>query len=105
MAFEKSKVSRLSDSGAAVPPFVGFEYCVQFSREPGDAISPSDLSEGELALNSADGTLYFRDAAGSVGQFPSASGFLRIVTLAQAAYDALAVKDAGTLYIVTPGPG
>jgi 3-oxoacid CoA-transferase A subunit len=51
---------------------------------------------GELALNSADNVLYHRD-----GQFPGATGFKRIVALTQAAYDALAVKDAETLYIIT----
>ena len=54
------------------------------------------LVNGELALNSADNVLYHRD-----GQFPGAAGFKRIVTLTQAAYDALAVKDAETLYIIT----
>lgn len=54
------------------------------------------LVSGELALNSADNVLYHRD-----GQFPGAVGFRRIVALSQAAYDALAVKDSQTLYIVT----
>jgi hypothetical protein len=56
------------------------------------------LVNGELALNSADGVLYHRD-----GQFPGAVGFTRIVSLTQAAYDAL-TPDAGTLYIITPNP-
>jgi hypothetical protein len=54
------------------------------------------LVNGELALNSADNVLYHRD-----GQFPGATGFKRIVALTQAAYDALAVKNAETLYIIT----
>ena len=58
--------------------------------------APAGLVEGELALNSADNVLYHKD-----GQFPGAVGFSRIVTITQAAYDALAVKDATTLYIVT----
>jgi hypothetical protein len=54
------------------------------------------LVNGELALNSTDNVLYHRD-----GQFPGAVGFRRIVALTQAAYDALAVKDSQTLYIIT----
>jgi hypothetical protein len=53
------------------------------------------LVPGELALNSADGVLYYRD-----GQFPGAVGFKRIVSLTQAAYDDL-TPDADTLYIVS----
>jgi hypothetical protein len=40
------------------------------------------------------------DSAG----IPGAVEVRNIVTLAQAAYDALAVKDPRTLYIVTPNP-
>lgn len=60
-----------------------------------------ELEEGEVALNSTDGTLYCKSSAGTVRSFPSSSGFLRIVSLSQAAYDALAVKDSQTLYIIT----
>lgn len=54
------------------------------------------LVSGELAINSGDGVLYHRD-----GQFPGAVGVRRIVALTQAAYDALATKDAQTLYVIT----
>jgi hypothetical protein len=57
------------------------------------------LEEGELALNSTDGTLYCKSSA-TVKGFPSATGLKRIVALTQAAYDAL-TPDADTLYIVT----
>lgn len=67
----------------------------------GEAPVASELAEGEVALNSADGALFCKTAAGAVKQFPSATGFLRIVTITQAAYDALAVKDSNTLYIIT----
>ncbi len=60
----------------------------------------SELAEGELAVNSQDGTLYCK-AGSTVKGFPSAVGFRRIVALTQAAYDALAVKDSQTLYIIT----
>ena len=69
----------------------------------GEAPVARELEEGEVALNSADGTLYCKDAAGAVKAFPSATGFTRIVSLTQAAYDAL-TPDATTLYIITPNP-
>lgn len=97
MPYEKSKVSSFGAGGLpSAPPLVGFEYCHQVSRTPGDTPEPNSLAEGELALNSADGVLYHRD-----GQFPGAVGFRRMVSLTQTAYDALAVKDSQTLYIVT----
>lgn len=66
----------------------------------GEAPVARELDEGEVALNSADGALYCKDAAGAVKAFPSATGLLRIVALSQAAYDAL-TPDADTLYIIT----
>lgn len=39
-----------------------------------------------------------------VGGTPGAIKVTNIVTLAQAACDALAAKDASTLYVVTPDP-
>jgi hypothetical protein len=62
----------------------------------------AELEEGELALNSQDGTLYCKSGS-SVRQFPSATGFKRIVSLTQSAYDAL-TPAADTLYVVTPDP-
>jgi hypothetical protein len=97
MAYQKSKVSNFGEGGlSSSPPLVGFEYCHQVSGVPGEMPEPGSLAEGELALNSADNVLYHRD-----GQFPGAVGVKQIVTITQAAYDALAVKSATTLYIVT----
>lgn len=76
---------------------------VRESIVAGDTPAASELAEGEVALNSADGTLFCKDATGTVKSFPSATGFLRIVALTQTAYDAL-TPDADTLYIVTPNP-
>jgi hypothetical protein len=69
----------------------------------GEAPVARELEEGEVALNSTDGTLYCKSVAGTVRSFPSSSGFTQIVTLTQDAYDAL-TPDATTLYIVTPNP-
>ena len=82
----------------------GGKVCLKNSMVAAETIAADGLVPGELALNAADGAMYFRNSAGSVGQFPSAAGFLRIVTITQAAYNALAVKDSTTLYIVTPDP-
>lgn len=35
------------------------------------------------------------------GQIPSLTGYVKVVTLTQAEYDALATKDAATLYVIT----
>ena len=104
MAYEKSKVSNFgSGTLSSPPPLVGFEYCHQVSRVPGEAPELGSLGEGELALNAADGVAYYRTATGGVGSFPSGDGITKIVSLTQAAYDAL-TPVATTLYIVTPNP-
>jgi hypothetical protein len=66
-----------------------------------EAPTAAELEEGELALNSADGTLYFQTSSGTIRQFPGTTGIKQIVALTQAAYDALATKDSQTLYIIT----
>lgn len=73
---------------------------VRHSFTAADAVTANELEEGELALNSADGRLFYQTASGGVGAFPSATGCHRIVVLSQAAYDAL-TPDANTLYIIT----
>lgn len=81
----------------------GGKVRIKTSVEAGDTPSAGALVTGELALNSADGSLFYATAAGGVGTFPSSSGFTRIVSLTQAEYDAL-TPVATTLYIVTPNP-
>lgn len=81
----------------------GGKVRVKNSAEAGDTPSGGALVTGELALNSADGTLHYAKASGGIGTFPSASGFKNIVSLTQAEYDAL-TPVATTLYIVTPNP-
>ena len=79
----------------------GGKVRLKHSMTAAETVAASGLVPGELALNAADGAVYFKTSAGTVGQFPSSTGFLRIVSLTQAAYDALAVKDSQTLYIIT----
>ena len=81
----------------------GGKVRLKTSMTAGETIAASGLVPGELALNAADGVAYYQTAAGAIGQFPSATGFTRIVSLTQAAYDAL-TPDATTLYIITPNP-
>lgn len=85
----------------------GGKVRVKNSMVAGEAIGANGLSAGELAVNAADGAMYYRTAGGSVGTFPSATGFLRIEALNQTQYDALVASTATlstTLYIVTPAP-
>lgn len=56
----------------------------------------------------ADGVAYGRESGAWVGVLKSepdgiagASQVLNVVSLSQAAYDALATKDSGTLYVIT----
>ena len=79
----------------------GGKVRLKHSMTASESIAAAGLVPGEVALNAADGVAYFRTAAGGVGRFPSATGFMRIVSLTQAAYDALAAKDSNTLYIIT----
>lgn len=74
---------------------------VRTSTTASEAPGTNELEEGELALNSSDGVLYFQTATDTVGQFPSAVGISSIVAISQAAYDALATKDPNTLYVIT----
>lgn len=74
---------------------------VRASQTAAEAPNTNELDEGELALNAADGILYFQTAANAISQFPSATGINKIVAITQAAYDALAVKDSATLYVIT----
>lgn len=66
----------------------------------GEAPVAKELEEGEVALNSADGTLYCKTTSGVVRSFPSSAGFTKIVSLTQAEYDAL-TPDPSTLYVIT----
>lgn len=74
---------------------------VRSSIVAAEAPTANELEEGEVALNTADGVLYYQTSADAVGQFPSATGITKIVAITQAAYDALASKSSTTLYVIT----
>ena len=66
----------------------------------GESIAPSGLAAGELALQAADGRLVYKNASGVLAGFPGSTDIHAIVSLTQAAYDAL-TPDANTLYVIT----
>jgi hypothetical protein len=79
------------------------DLCVKHSSVSGANPDLAQMAGGELALNTADGRLTYKAAAGTLAHLPTAEGFNRIVTLTQSAYDAItATVSATTLYIVTP---
>ena len=81
------------------------DLCVKHSATAGADPDLAQLAAGELALNTADGRLTYKAAAGTLAHLPTAEGFNRIVTLTQSAYDAItATVSSTTLYIVTPDP-
>lgn len=79
----------------------GGKVRLKHSMTAAETIGANGLVGGELALNAADGVMYFRTDAGATGQFPSATGITKIVAITQAAYDALASKSSTTLYVIT----
>lgn len=62
MAYEKSKVSNFGRGKT----LAGFEYCHQVSNVSQEVPAASELAHGELALNSADGKLYYKSGTNSV---------------------------------------
>ncbi len=83
------------------PPYQADKaYVPRRVEEPG--VAPALLLQGEIGSNEIDGTLHVRRSNGSTSTLPTAQGFVRIVTLSQTAYNALAEPDAATLYVVTP---
>lgn len=81
------------------------DLCVKHSSVSGANPDLSQMAAGELALNTADGRLNYKAAAGTLAHLPTAVGINRIEALTQAAYDAItATVSSTTLYIVTPNP-
>jgi len=54
MAFQKSQVTNLGRGRN----LSGFEYCHQYSTQPGEVPSSLDVRPGEMAVNVADGIIY-----------------------------------------------
>lgn len=95
----------------------GGKLCVKVSFSPGE--TGPDLVPGELALNAADGLLYFKDSAGAVASLGVASvakveglqdalnakvGNTQVVAiqlLPTADYNALTPPVSTTLYMLT----
>jgi hypothetical protein len=63
------------------------------------------LEIGEAGVNEATGAMHVRKADGQTSTLPTSSGFDRIETLSQTAYDALVAATATistVLYVVLP---
>jgi hypothetical protein len=80
---------------------------VRRSSVPGEAPEANELRAGEVAANTADGTLFVGKVDGNASTVPSIEGANKIVVIEQGVYDALIAATATistTLYIVTPNP-
>jgi hypothetical protein len=49
----------------------GGKVRLKFSTTPGEAIGADGLAPGEIAVNVADGKVYYKNSSGSVGCVPS----------------------------------
>ena len=86
MAYSKSSVT---DNGRG-KNLTGFEYSHQHSTTAAEVPAAADLKPGELAVNSADKKIFFKDSSGAVQSIPggltegiqiSATDFLHQVTI------------------------
>jgi len=97
MPFKKSTITDFG-KGQDVE---GFEYRHQMSTVSGESPSAGELTQGEVAVNSADGVLYVGKSDGTAGVVPAGVGITRIVALTQSEYDAISVKSSTTLYVIS----
>ena len=67
MTYSKSKVTDLGRG----KELTGFEYCHQTSTTPGAVPAAGDVKPGELAVNAADGVIFYKKPDGSI----AAAGF------------------------------
>jgi hypothetical protein len=67
MPYQKSSVS---DPGRG-KSLAGFEYCHQYSNTTGDVPTAAELKVGELAVNTADGKVFFKKPNGTISSIPS----------------------------------
>jgi len=58
-----------------------------------------DLVDGQIGVNTVDGTLHTLKTDNTVAQFPNSLDVFSIVSLSQASYDAL-TPNANTLYLI-----
>lgn len=80
------------------------------SSTPGQQPLAADLQVGELAINIADGLLFYKDDTGAVAQFASAAGAVSTISfgttgLTPSTATAGAVTVAGTLAVGSGGTG
>lgn len=82
------------------PIIDGARLRVRRSFTSGATPSTGELRPGEIAANTADGTLHVGLTSGASSTVPSATGIRRIVQITQEAYN-LITPDADTLYVIT----
>lgn len=73
---------------------------VRTSITASESPTANELEEGELALNSNDGRLFYQTSSNAIAGFPSATGINKIVAMTTAAYNAI-TPDPNTLYVLT----
>lgn len=82
MAYEKSRVT---DFGRG-KQLRGFEYCHQISSTPSEVPSASDLRSGEIAINAADGKLFYLKSDGTVGEVSGGGDTTGLLPMTHAKY-------------------
>jgi hypothetical protein len=74
MPYQKSSVS---DPGRG-KSLSGFEYCHQYSNTSGEVPTAAELKPGEIAVNAADGKIFYENNQGVVKSIPG--GFTGTLT-------------------------
>ena len=75
MAYSKSSVT---DNGRG-KNLTGFEYSHQHSTTAAEVPAAEDLKPGELAANSTDKKIFFKDSSGAVQSIPS--GLTQVIAI------------------------
>lgn len=74
------------------------------TRVPGEVPPAGEVRPGELAVNTADGTLFVGGLDGTASRFAQSDDLRRVVVMTQSEYDAITAAgtvEATTLYVVT----
>ena len=66
MPYQKSSVT---DPGRG-KSLTGFEYCHQYSNTTGEVPTADELKPGEIAVNAADGKIFYESNQGVVKSIP-----------------------------------
>lgn len=75
MPYSKSNVA---DPGRG-KSLTGFEYCHQTSSTSNEVPTAAELKTGELAINTADGKIFYKKANGTIGAVPGGATISMVV--------------------------